>query len=95
MRLLGIEIVGRDSATASRRSSTEDAFWQGISTATRSGVVVTPSTAVQVAAVNAAVRVISETIASLPLILYRRLKDGGKERALDHSSLSYLALKAE
>jgi HK97 family phage portal protein len=30
------------------------------------------------------VRIISETLASLPLILYRRLPEGGKERATDH-----------
>lgn len=37
--------------------------------------------ALRVAAVYACVRVIAETIASLPLLTYRRLNDGGKERA--------------
>lgn len=31
-----------------------------------------------------AVRVLSETVAQLPLVIYRRLPDGGKERAQDH-----------
>jgi HK97 family phage portal protein len=31
------------------------------------------------------VRLLSEDIAKLPLIVYRRLKDGGKERATDHA----------
>lgn len=34
--------------------------------------------------VYACVRVLSEDVASLPLILYRRLPGGGKERATDH-----------
>lgn len=36
------------------------------------------------AAVFSCVRVLAETVAGLPLILYRRLPDGGKERATDH-----------
>ncbi len=36
-------------------------------------------------AVFACVRVLSETIASLPLITYRERADGGRERAVDHS----------
>lgn len=40
--------------------------------------------ALRIAAVYACVRVISETVASLPLLLYRRLPDGGKARAEDH-----------
>lgn len=37
--------------------------------------------ALRVAAVHACVRVIAETVGSLPLLTYRRLPDGGKERA--------------
>lgn len=48
------------------------------------GRAVTPDTALQLVTVYACVRVISETIASLPLITYRRLPGGGKERAVDH-----------
>jgi len=39
------------------------------------------SLAFSVAAVYACVRVIAETVASLPIILYRRRDDGGKDRA--------------
>lgn len=49
-----------------------------------SGASVTADTAMQVSAVFSAVRILSETIASLPLVMYRRLPDGGKERATDH-----------
>lgn len=38
----------------------------------------------QTSAVYACVRVISESVARLPLHLYRYNKDGGKEKAIDH-----------
>lgn len=50
-----------------------------------SGVSVTEETAFKSVAVWACVRLISETIASLPLFLYRRLDPRGKEKANDHS----------
>lgn len=93
MQLFGLKIVGRDSPPPpSTRSSNpfDESFWRGVSATSRSGVTVTPDNSLQVAAVNAAVRIISETIASLPLILYRRLKDGGKERAINHPLYSVL-----
>ncbi len=46
-----------------------------------SGIRVTPESALQCSAFLACVRVISESVASLPLHLYRRLPTGGKERA--------------
>lgn len=50
---------------------------------THSGVIVNEHTATNLAAVWAAVRVISEDTATIPLFLLRRLMDGGKERAMD------------
>ena len=47
------------------------------------GVVVTEDTALQSSAVWAATRVISEGVASLPLVLYRRSGEG-RVRASDH-----------
>jgi len=55
-----------------------------LSTDTAAGERVTADTAKQVTAVMACVRVLSEAIASLPLVLYRRLPNGGKERVVDH-----------
>lgn len=55
------------------------AGWQ-----THSGLSITPETALQVTTVYAAVRALSEGVASLPLLLYRRRADGGKERAAEH-----------
>ena len=46
-----------------------------------SGVKVTEENAMTFSAVYAAVRIIAETIASLPLNVYRELPDGGKEKA--------------
>lgn len=56
---------------------------EGSSGRTPSGVRVTPETALQCSAFLACVRVISESVASLPLNLYRRLESGGKERAAE------------
>ena len=60
---------------------------------THSGVSVTPDSAMRCAAVYASVRVVSEDVAKLPLILYRRLPDGGKERATDHWAYRLLHTK--
>lgn len=48
------------------------------------GVTVTPATAMQSAAVYACVRVLEETVASLPLFMYKR-NGRAKERAPEHS----------
>ena len=49
-----------------------------------SATSVTPTTAQSVSAVFACVQAISETTASLPLILFRRGEDGDRERAAGH-----------
>lgn len=46
---------------------------------TGSGVTVTPDTALRISAVYGCVRILSETVASLPLHVYRRLPNGGRE----------------
>jgi HK97 family phage portal protein len=48
------------------------------------GVQVNESTALHNTAVMACVRILAETVASLPLPVYRRLQPRGKERATDH-----------
>lgn len=58
-----------------------------------SGVNVTPATAMNCAAVLAAVNVISQDIAKLPLLIYRRLPGGGREVATDHPLYPILARK--
>ncbi len=54
-----------------------------------SGAVVSSETALTYAAVLACVRVLAESVASLPLITYRRTGNG-KERAFDHPLYSLL-----
>lgn len=60
----------------------EKAFTLGWTTA--SGIDITPETASKIAAVYACNKVLSEAIASLPLVTYRRRPDGGKDVATDH-----------
>lgn len=50
-----------------------------------SGQRVTEQSALKLPAVYACVRVISEAVAALPLIVYKRGRDGSKKRARDHS----------
>lgn len=57
---------------------------------TSSGVNVTETVALGIPAVYACIRVLAESIASLPLITYERLKNGDKERARDFSLYSLL-----
>ncbi len=51
---------------------------------TNSGPVVTVSTAMQMTAVYSCIDILSRTVGSLPLYLYRRLKEGGKELVRKH-----------
>ena len=57
------------------------AFYMGGSS---SGKLVTERSAMQMTAVYACVRILSEAIAGLPLHLYHYKDDGGKEKALKH-----------
>lgn len=47
-------------------------------TKTAAGIRVNEETALRFSAVFACIRVLSESVASLPLVLYRRREDGGK-----------------
>jgi len=59
---------------------------------TRAGVRVNEQTALTIAAVYAAVRIITDTVASLPIDLYRRL-ERGKEKATTHPLWQLLHLR--
>lgn len=50
----------------------------------KAGAVVTPETALTLPAVSAAVRIISESLASLPLHVYRRGEDNARDRDASH-----------
>tara|TARA_R100000687_G_scaffold83697_1_gene89096 strand:+ start:16399 stop:17700 length:1302 start_codon:yes stop_codon:yes gene_type:complete len=56
----------------------------GLSANTSAGVSITPDRAMRIVAVYAAVRIIAETVASLPLNVYQGRDDGGKEVTRAH-----------
>ena len=62
----------------------EDFWYRDIGPASASGVRINPETALAVSTVFACVRIISQTLAMLPLVVYQRLPNGGKERASSH-----------
>ena len=70
----------RDAPT-NRTAGSAYTFFPGMSS---SGKRVNERSAMQTSAVYACVRVISESVASLPLHLYRYNEQGGKEKAIDH-----------
>ncbi len=59
------------------------AIW-GYSSNTPSGQSVNTETVMGLSAVYGSIRILSSTLAMLPLIMYRKLPGGGKERAEDH-----------
>jgi HK97 family phage portal protein len=66
-------------------------LYSGVTTA--SGQSITPYSATSVSAYYAAMRVISEDVAKLPLITYRRVRPRGKERAPSHPYYDLLHLQ--
>jgi len=56
----------------------------GSAAPTVSGVSVGPDSALKLSVVYACVRLLSETIAALPLVVYQRRADGGREEATQH-----------
>lgn len=72
---------------------TDGAFWAAFSGAQSSaGVTVNVTTAMRVATVWACVRLIAETIATLPIGLYTRLPDGGRQASNAHPLYTVLAI---
>ena len=62
----------------------------GVGADTLAGVTVNERTAMALSAVYACIRVISEDVAKLPLILYRRRSDRGKDRMVGHPLFNLL-----
>lgn len=63
---------------------TSSGFWKEFYGTSSSGKSVTVDGAMQLSAVWACVRLLSETVSTLPLKLYRRLPDGSRVDATDH-----------
>ena len=68
------------------KSEVDDYWFQpfGALLGTQAGVEVDADSALRLSAVYACVKVLAEGVASLPLPIYRRRADGGKERATNH-----------
>ena len=62
----------------------DDYWFNPVGSLTTAGIRVTADTAFNVSAIYASIRIISETVAQIPLIVYRRMPNGGKERATNH-----------
>lgn len=78
-------IFGRVLAAEERNADDERLWSPGLLGATAlSGVTVSPDSALKVSAVWGCVRLISESMATLPLFVYRKRADGGRERADEH-----------
>lgn len=66
-------------------SLTDGTFWQGFyGSDSYSGKVVSVNTALQLSTVWACVNLLSRTVSTLPLNIYRRIDSGGREVARDH-----------
>jgi len=82
--------MGLLSFLTGRKASMDDrsaygSFWfNPLGFGNSAGMRVSPDTAMRIGAVYASVRVLSETMASLPFCLTRPRADGGKDRVTDH-----------
>jgi len=85
-----MSVLARLLAPAEARSSPANVSqwileaFAGPGSETAAGVQVTPDNSLEYPAVWAAVRVLSESVASLPLLVYERLEPRGKRRARNH-----------
>lgn len=71
------------SSSTEPRGPLDDFWYMPVGLPTAAGVLVSSDQALRLSIVYACVKVLAETVAQLPLILYRRL-DRGKERATEH-----------
>ncbi|HGU9861182.1 TPA: phage portal protein [Enterobacter hormaechei] len=74
-------------------SLTTGTFWEEWFGTSSSGKVVTADKAIQLSAVWACVRLLSESISTLPLKIYIRQPDGSRKAATDHPAYSILCRK--
>jgi HK97 family phage portal protein len=87
-------VVGKSAGTTAANPAQWFVDWIRGDEDTVSGVSVTPEAAMRLAAVWACVRVRSEDIGKLPLLMYRRNPDGSKQRVDDHPLASVMQYQA-
>lgn len=78
------------SAPTPTRNADDPRWWGGAASQSVAGIQVDADTALKISTVWACVSLLSETIASLPLVMYRNLNDDGRERARNHPLYSVL-----
>lgn len=62
-----------------------DDFWYDpADMQSETGIAIGPDSSLKTSAVFACVRVLSSSVSTIPLLLYRRTSDGGRERATEH-----------
>jgi HK97 family phage portal protein len=83
MGLLNIFDRFRSGGVQASRSPWGDFYFEPAASRSIAGARVSPDTAMRLAAVYACVRVLAETMAMLPFVVYRD-SGGGKERVTDH-----------
>lgn len=66
------------------RNADDERWWTGAAQQSIAGVSVDADTALKISTVWACVGLLSETIASLPLVVFRRVGDDGRERAANN-----------
>ena len=74
----------RFRASSGDRSAWGDFWFEPVTMHASSGMRVSADNALRLAAVYASVRILAETMASLPFVLYRQRADGGKDKVTDH-----------
>ena len=84
------DLFHRRKARADPKDATSGSVYRAYYGHTSSGKTVTERSSMQVTAVYACVRILAEAIAGLPLHLYRRGKNGSKDKAADHPLYSLL-----
>jgi HK97 family phage portal protein len=78
------DFFSRFRASSSDRSPWGDFWFEPVGMRSGSGLRVSADSAMRLTAVYACVRILSETMASLPFVLYRTDASGGKVRVTDH-----------
>lgn len=82
MSLIG-RLFGASEGGSPARDPSSD-YWYSPAMAADGKIDVNAATVQQIPEVYDCLQVIAQTIASLPLVTYRKLRDGGKERTDDH-----------
>lgn len=88
---LDIGIATRNSSTQRSWAATDNRWYSPFPWVGKNGSqIATPETATQIPALFTGVKILSETVGSVPLIIYKRTSDEGRERAKDHPLYSIL-----